>query len=278
VNVKPSSLLAVNGTLFAGVSCINYGDDPMFNRQHNLAGFLMQSQDWGRSWQNVTAVGAFAGRFAAPMFVSCGQNNNPCRERNGGFLYVFFPGAFDNAAYWCQNDALFLARVPEASVGNLSSYEYFLGLTETGPAWAADSRQAQPVLEYGRMVGENAMFFHPGLNRYLMANYGFLDAAGNPRPWHQEPILNPHRTQLVMLEAPEPWGPWTRFFHTDNTAIPGLYTPTFPSQLMGPVVGDQANLTMFFSCLDGPSTCQYSLNWQNITLSLNLSEAGGRAS
>lgn len=100
-----------------GISCMNYGDDPAFNRQHNLEGFialvrvvrahqvselnsacitviyLLQSTDGGVTWTNTTAVGAFSGRLAAPVFVSCGQANAPCASL--GFLYVFFPGAVD---------------------------------------------------------------------------------------------------------------------------------------------------------------------------------------
>ena len=112
---------------------MDYGDDASFNRQHNLAGFLAASRDGGHTWQNITTVGAFAGRFAAPMFVACGQNNAPCRAAHAGWLYVFFPGAFDDGSYWCQNDAFYLARVPETALANLSAYEYFAGLRSDVP-------------------------------------------------------------------------------------------------------------------------------------------------
>ena len=87
---------------------MNYGDDPAFNRQHNLEGFIamvsgrgardprcacdtrlpLQSKDGGVTWTNTTAVGAFSGRLAAPVFVSCGQANAPCAGL--GFLYGGF--------------------------------------------------------------------------------------------------------------------------------------------------------------------------------------------
>lgn len=31
--MKASGMLDVNGTLYFAVSCFNYGDDPVFNRQ-----------------------------------------------------------------------------------------------------------------------------------------------------------------------------------------------------------------------------------------------------
>jgi hypothetical protein len=92
INVKPGSTIALNGSIFVSVSCMNYGDDAAFNRQHNLGGFLAASTDGGRTFRNVTAVGVFSGVFAAPIFVSCGQNNSPCSDLSGGLLHVFFQG------------------------------------------------------------------------------------------------------------------------------------------------------------------------------------------
>ncbi len=68
-------------------------------------------------------MGAFPGRFSAPVFVSCGQANDACTAKDDGFLYVFFPGAFDDNAYWDNNDAMFLARVPVADVSQAGAYQ-----------------------------------------------------------------------------------------------------------------------------------------------------------
>lgn len=273
LNVKPGSTMALNDSIYVTVSCMNYGDDSQFNRQHNLGGFIAQSTDGGATFTNVTDVGtAFSGRFSAPVFVSCGQNNDPCRTANAGFLYVFFQAGFDNNAYWCNNDAMFLARVPEVQLANLSAYEFYAGMAPgngSQPVFVADASQSQPVLTFGRMIGENGITYHPYLQRYLMANFGFIDNDGNPRPWHQKPWMMPHRTQLIMLEAPQPWGPWSIFLRDDNSAsAPGLYTPTFPSAYIQPPQGNTAELVMFFSCLGGSDACRYTLNWQTITLTL----------
>ena len=260
---------------------MNYGDDAVFNRQHNLAGFVARSTDGGASWANVTVVGdpALGGRFAAPVFVSCGKAyDGDCLA--DGVLYVFFPGAFDNAAYWDNNDAMFLARVAPAAVANLSAYEFFAGLDGGGaPVWTPDASQAQPSVEFGSMVGENAVSYNPFLGRYLIANYGFLDNAGRPRPWHTKPYMSPHRTQLLLLEAERPWGPWRRFLANDDSGAPmldapGLYTPTFPSAYMRAPAADgaTAQMQMFFACLGGSASCRYTLNYVPLTLSLNASE------
>jgi hypothetical protein len=57
------------------------------------------------------------------VFVSCGQANDVCSSKDAGLLYVFFPGAFNDQAYWDNNDAMFLARVPEAEVTQAVAYE-----------------------------------------------------------------------------------------------------------------------------------------------------------
>ena len=277
VNVKPAGMVALpatpaapNGTLLLGVSCMNYGDDAGFNRQHNLGGFLAASTDSGLTWSNVTAVGAFAGRLAAPAFVSCGQANAPCSAKDGGLLYVFFPGASNDEAYWDNNDGLWLGRVLQVQLQNVSAYEYYVGLDGAGqPQWSSDASQAQPSLAFGRMVGEGPVTYVPALQRYLFANFGFIDDSGAPRPWHTQPFMTPHRTQLVLLEAPQPWGPWSVFWRDDDSAqAPGLYTPTFPSQWVQERVGNTLTLGMAFACLDGALNCRYTLNYQALTLTL----------
>ena len=214
----------------------------------------------------------FTGRLAAPVFVSCGRaNDGDCLA--DGVLYVFFPGSENDESYWDNNDGMFLGRVPPASIGNASSYEFFTGFDGSGaPTWSTDTSQAQPSLAFGRMVGENAVSWHPGLKRFLIANFGFIDASGTPCPWHSEPFMSPHRTQLTIFEAPHAWGPWSLAYRDDESAglAPGLYTPTFPSQWMRPLApgATTAELTMLFACLGGAASCRYTLNWVAVNLTL----------
>ena len=271
VNIKPGGMTALsNGDLIVGVSCINYGDDPAFERQHNLAGFVGRANTRNlSSWANLTSVGSFSGRFAAPVFVSCGRaNDGDCLA--DGVLYVFFPGSFNDESYWDNNDAHFLARVAPSSVADPSAYEFFTGLNDEGAAtWSPDSSQAEAPIVFPRMLGLNAVSYHPFLKKFLLANFGFIDNAGVPRPWHQKPFMSPHRTQLIMLEASHPWGPWSMFYRSDDSPpAPGLYTPTFPSALMKPPVDGVAELTMVFACLDGAPNCRYTLNWVPVNFTL----------
>lgn len=181
LNVKPAGALALaDGTLWTGVSCMNYGDDPGFNRQHNLGGFVARSVDGGATWANATAVGAFGGRFAAPAFLACGRANAAC----AGVVYAFFAAGLDGRAYWDNNDAVYLARVAESAVGDAAAYEYFAG-TAAGvgvgvggePVWVPDAARAVPVISYPGMLGENVFTYHPVRRR----RWGWGEAGPNRR-------------------------------------------------------------------------------------------------
>ena len=59
----------------------------------------------------------------------------------------------------------------------------------------------QPVIYYGRMIGENPIMYIPSLGRYVLANFGFLGDDGNPRPWHTQPFMSPHRKTTSRLST-----------------------------------------------------------------------------
>ena len=281
VNTKPGGSLALNGTLYTGVTCITYGQDStLFVRQHDLAGFVVSSANEGRTWTNVTAVGAFPGRFSAPTFVNCGPGL-PCADPDSSLLWVycFFTGSsWNDFTYWENGDAHFLARVAPDSVSNAAAYQYWVGLSGgviSRPQWSPDATQAQPVLSFGRMTGQNDVHFNAQLGRWIVANYGFLNQNGNPWPWHQDPwhALNiRRRTQLLMLEAPHPWGPWSAFYRDDDAGAEwgayGMYGTTFPAKWHRPLVGKTAEMMLIFACGNGLSGCYYTLNTVPVTLTL----------
>ena len=283
-NVKAGGVADVNGTLFLGATCNNYGtDSTLFVRQHDIVGFVVASTDGGTTWTNVTAVGAFPGRFAAPTFTNCGPGG-ACRDPDSSleWVYAFFTGsAFNDFTYWENGDAHFLARVaPDAaSVSNPAAYQYYAGTSggaTARPQWSQDATQAQPVLTFGRMLGQNAIHYNAEIGRWLVANYGFVNGAGDPWPWHQLPWHThdtPRRTQLTMLEAPHPWGPWSVFFRDDDFGAAwdgsGAYGTTFPAAFHRPLAADgTAEMTMLFSCGNGGAGCDYQLNYINVTLQL----------
>ena len=62
----------VDGVLYWAVSCFNYGDDPVFNRQRYGPAWIVTSHDNGQTFNlTATPTDMFKGRLAAPRFVPC---------------------------------------------------------------------------------------------------------------------------------------------------------------------------------------------------------------
>ena len=51
--VKPSGILDIDGKLYLSMEAQNYGDNPLFGRQHNLYGWIMVSENEGKTFEEV---------------------------------------------------------------------------------------------------------------------------------------------------------------------------------------------------------------------------------
>lgn len=231
--VKPASLLCMNGVIYMAVELHNYGDHPAFNRQHNINAWIITTTDYGKTWnRDATPLDFFTGRLASPHFIQFGQDYAGARDE---YIYASFPSGEDGGSYWENADYLLLGRVPKYSLLDRAAWEFYTGLDGEGqPTWNLDDAQAQPTFRYERMTGENHISYNPGIRRYLMGNYGFIDPEGNPRPYHAtggwpESAL---RSQLTLFESPEPWGPWKLFHQDDDWGTYGDYQPCFPTKWM----------------------------------------------
>lgn len=260
--VKPASLLCMNGVIYMAVELHNYGDNPAFNRQHNINAWIITTTDYGKTWnRDATPLDFFTGRLASPHFIQFGQDYAGARD---DYIYASFPAGDDGGSYWENADYLLLGRVPKFSLLHRAAWEFYTGLDSGGqPMWSADDTQAQPTFRYPRMTGENHISYNPGIQRYLMGNYGFLDPEGNPRPYHAtggwpESAL---RSQLTLYEAPEPWGPWKLFHQDDNWGTYGDYQPCFPTKWMS-----QDGKTMLM--VSSGSFDDYNMVLQKVALSL----------
>ena len=56
-NLKSSGVLSLDGTLYWAVSCFNYGDDAVFNRQRYGPAWIITSIDKGKSWWGIVYHG-----------------------------------------------------------------------------------------------------------------------------------------------------------------------------------------------------------------------------
>ena len=96
-----------------------------------------------------------------------------------------------------------------------------------------------------------------------------------PRPDHTADERNDRtghqRTQLSLVEAPNPWGPFKIFYRSDSwegwDGSGGGYTPVFPPAWIG-----EDDLWMVFTQCCGnprPPLNHYNFNAQHITLTIN---------
>lgn len=233
MGLKPAGLIDIGGRLHFAVETQNYGQDPTFNRQTNIEGWIITSDDYGLTWdRNATEqTEFFSGRVASCHFLQYGQGS----ATPDGWLYAYFPGASDDGcSYWENGDYVLLGRVAPELVLDRAAWQFWVGVRPDGHAvWSDDEQDARPVFEYPRMTGENHVSYNAGIGRYIMGNYSFLDDDGNPRPYHQG---SRHSTvghsQLTLFEALNPWGPWSLFHRDDNWGTYGDYQPAFPVKWM----------------------------------------------
>jgi hypothetical protein len=227
--VKPAGLISEKGVLYFSVENMNYGDNPSFNRQHNLNGWIITSTDFGKTWKlDATKQNFFEGRVASAHFIQFGRDNADAPD---DYVYAYFPAADDGNAYWENNDYLLLGRVPSDQIMVRSAWRFFAGQESGQDLWGADAAKAMQVFRYPRMTGEDHVTYNPGLKRYILANYGFHDGKLNPRPYHQGKETQ-CPSQLTLFESSKMTGPWNLFYRNDDFGTCGEYNPSFPQKWM----------------------------------------------
>ncbi len=185
---KASGMLTVNGTLYVLVrNADNNG------QQSQLA----WSSDHGASWTWSTRKFAELGY---PCFLNFGQNYAGARD---GYAYVYSP---DTPSAYNEADTVVLARVPIERITDRGAYEFYAGADARGePAWSGDIGQRKAVFAFPGGCNRIDVTYNAPLKRYLMVMRSRAQASG--------------RNQFSIYDAPEPWGPWTTIFYTENWDI-----------------------------------------------------------
>lgn len=271
VNVKSSGVLSVRGVLYWAVSCFNYGDDDVFNRQRYGPAWIVTSADGGKSWDlDATPSDMFPGRLAAPRFVQYGRDNAGAPDE---WVYVYFPGTQGDAAFFENNDQILLGRVPSHRILDRAAYQFYSGTQLDGAVtWTSDATIASAVWTFPLMTSVQQANYVPSLNRYVFANWAWISYDGYPRPDHTADEVNDRtghqRTQLTLVEAEQPWGPFAVMHRDDDWSgadgSSGAYTPVFPPAWVG-----TAELWMVSTQCCGnprPPLNHYNFNVQRVTI------------
>ena len=173
---------------------------------------LAWSRDHGKAW--TWSDWKLTTSFGCPTFLNFGKNYAGARD---GFVYVY---SFDSDSAYKPADRMVLARVPKDKLPERGAYEFFAKLdTDGAPAWSSDVRARGGVFEHPGRCYRSGITYNAGLKRYLWCH---TLPGGDTR----------FKGGFAVFDAPEPWGPWTTVFFTDEWDVGPGETSSLPTKWM----------------------------------------------
>jgi len=197
---KASGMLMVDGVLY------------MWTRNAGNAQ-LAWSRDHGATW--TWADWRLTPSFGCPTFLNFGRNYAGARD---AFVYVY---SFDSDSAYKPSDRMVLARVPKESIATRNAYEFYertplsSGKRPAEPVWTKDIAQRGAVFVHPGRCYRSGISFNAGLKRYLWVQ---VVPGGDTR----------FKGGLGIYDAPEPWGPWTTVYFTEEWDVGPGETSSFP--------------------------------------------------
>ena len=172
---------------------------------------LAWSADHGESW--TWCDWKFTTSFGAPTFLNFGKNYTGARDK---FVYIY---SHDSDSAYEPADRFVMARVPVSKIKNRRSYKFFKGLDDSGrPGWTENIAERGAVFTNPGKCYRSGISYNAGLKRYL---------------WCQT-IYGPDdmRTKggIGIFDAPQPWGPWTTVYYTQDWDVGPGETSSFPAK------------------------------------------------
>lgn len=225
---KASGMLMVDGVLYMWARNAD-GD----GHQSQLA----WSDDYARTWS--WCDWRFE-EFGYMTFIDYGRNYEGARDK-----YVYTVSHDDPDAYESA-DCFVLARVPKDKITDRSAYEFFVELDEDDdPVWTEDVSERGAVFTDPGRCARSGISHNPGIDRYL---------------WWQQLRETDEDTRFqggfAIYDAPEPWGPWTTVYFTENWDVGPGETGSFPPKWMSE---DGETLYLVFSGNDNFSVRKATL-------------------
>jgi hypothetical protein len=201
--MKASGLLMVKGVLY------------LWARNAGNAR-LAWSKDHGQTWS--WADWRFTKSFGCPTFLNFGKDYAGARDR---FVYIVSP---DNDDAYQPADRMVLARAPVDRLTDRAAYEFLNGNDASGmPKWTRDIAMRGAAFTHAGRCYRSGLTYDEALRRYLW--YQVLPESGDPRgPRFQG--------GFGIYDAPEPWGPWTTVFYTEDWDVGPGDTCSFPTKWM----------------------------------------------
>ncbi len=200
---KASGILMIDGVLSIWVR--NAGNSQ-----------IAQSRDHGSTW--TFADWKWTESFGSPSFLNFGRNYAGARDE---YVYVY---SVDGDSAYDPGDRMILARAPKDRLTDRAAYEFFAGLDASGgPRWSGSMADRTGVFNHPGRCYRQGISWNAGLRRYIWVQV--LPESTDPRgPRYQG--------GLGVYDAPEPWGPWTTAFFTNNWDVGPGDTGSFPTKWM----------------------------------------------
>ncbi len=203
---KPTGMIQVDGMLYLAfqnllrLKCPEHGT----RSQHGSDAHIVCSRfyngnpgDWVPSLSNVSQPMFAGSAFGGPAFINFGKNNANARDN---YVYAVSSDQWDNGSN------LRLGRVSRDKIIRAEEWEWVAALSATGgePAWTRILGKSIPILSLHRHVGLPDMVYLAAIKRYLLLTWRLhTDFSGYDG------------TDLLILDAPEPWGPFTLVHHEE---------------------------------------------------------------
>jgi hypothetical protein len=200
---KASGMLMVDGVLSMWVR--NAGNSQ-----------IAQSRDHGVTW--TSADWKWTESFGSPSFLNFGRNYAGARDE---YVYVY---SVDGDSAYTPADRMILARASKNQLMERSAYEFFAGLDASGkPSWTKNLEERKGVFEHPGRCYRQGITWNAGLKRYVWVQI-LPESTDSRGPRFQG--------GLGVYDAPEPWGPWTTVFFTNNWDVGPGDTGSFPTKWM----------------------------------------------
>jgi CubicO group peptidase (beta-lactamase class C family) len=188
---KASGMLMVAGVLYMWVRNVD-------NAQ------LAWSRDLGKTWQWGFK---FDQGFGSPAFLNFGANYAGARDN---YVYAY---SQDGPSAYERDDRVALARAPKTRMTDRQAWEFFAHLDASGrPVWTPAVERRGAVFSFPWHCQRVDAVYNPGLRRYLLA------------------VGYNHRGGWGLYDAPQPWGPWTVAYHTEDWGLGGTHGYRLPAK------------------------------------------------
>jgi Domain of unknown function (DUF4185) len=214
---KPSGMISVNGTLYLAFQNMLGSKLPAYGSksQHGSDAMIVSSRDHGKTWSPLfqdIQTPMFPGRtFGGPAFVNTGRDNVGAPD---AYVYAVSTDQWDNGSN------LRLGRVLAGQIQDPAAWEWVSELNGyEHPRWSKVLQQAVPVLTDPRRISLPDMVYIKYIDRYVLFTWRL----------HKD-FSSDDGTELMIYDAPHPWGPFTLVHDEDYWESRDLnpYCPRLP--------------------------------------------------